>query len=186
MVEENFMTKEQVHKAVVESFSKSEACRKLGLLVNGSGLRQLQKLINDFSLDTSHFNRGGVKKRKWDRVIKICPVCGTEFETRVGHSREKTVCSHSCSNTFFKSGSNHPNFKDIGSNYRDICFKFYPKKCLFCSWDDTLDVHHIDKDRENNDITNLIPVCPNHHSLFHRGTKDQIEELLKKIEVIKL
>lgn len=35
------------------------------------------------------------------KVEKTCPVCETQFETRVGR-KEKTVCSRSCSNAFFK------------------------------------------------------------------------------------
>jgi hypothetical protein len=36
-----------------------------------------------------------------------------------------------------------------------------------CGWSITLQMHHIDCDRQNNIEQNLILLCPNHHSLAH-------------------
>jgi very-short-patch-repair endonuclease/uncharacterized Zn finger protein (UPF0148 family) len=35
-------------------------------------------------------------------IKKTCPVCGSEFETKSGHKKEKTTCSYSCSNRHFR------------------------------------------------------------------------------------
>ena len=53
-------------------------------------------------------------------------------------------------------------------DYRDRAFSVYEHKCAICGYHDDddislLDVHHIDSNRENNDLSNLIIVCPNCH-----------------------
>ena len=40
-------------------------------------------------------------------------------------------------------------------------------RCAFCEERRHLHIHHIDKNRANNDITNLMPVCAVHHAMFH-------------------
>lgn len=43
-----------------------------------------------------------------------------------------------------------------------------------CGWSEhleVLEVHHIDGDRSNGDIDNLVVLCPNHHAVVHLMTK---------------
>jgi len=44
-------------------------------------------------------------------------------------------------------------------------------KCNFCDYSNEkiLQVHHIDEDRENNELSNLMIVCPTHHCEIHYG-----------------
>jgi 5-methylcytosine-specific restriction endonuclease McrA len=45
-------------------------------------------------------------------------------------------------------------------------------KCMVCGWDelpDALELHHKDRNHQNNDPTNLVLLCPNCHALLHRG-----------------
>ncbi len=52
------------------------------------------------------------------------------------------------------------------ANYRELAFRTYEHKCACCDWCEDiriLEVHHIDSDRENNDISNLVILCPNCH-----------------------
>lgn len=37
-----------------------------------------------------------------------------------------------------------------------------------------VDLHHYDKDRENNSPENLIPLCPTHHQYVHSRYKDEV------------
>jgi predicted restriction endonuclease len=39
--------------------------------------------------------------------------------------------------------------------------------CIVCGFDKVVDVHHVDGNHGNNDYKNLVPLCPNHHQLFH-------------------
>lgn len=53
------------------------------------------------------------------------------------------------------------------SKYRIKAFRSYPHQCAVCGYnendDSLLDVHHIDSNRENNELENLIILCPTCH-----------------------
>lgn len=92
-----------------------------------------------------------------------------------GHPKEKMTCSHSCSNTYFRSGVNNPNHKN-GDNYRTICFHYHKKECIICGEDKIVSVHHYDENHDNNEITNLVPLCPTHHQYVHSRYKDLVQD----------
>jgi len=52
-------------------------------------------------------------------------------------------------------------------NYRKLAFDYYPAVCAYCGYGirDVLEVAHIDCDRSNNEITNLVILCPNCHKM---------------------
>lgn len=157
---------------ILDSKSKKEALEKLGWNVNGHHYRKLTSYIEDNDIDISHFDGGKSKRRKWERIEKECPICGKVFTTRKGHDRETTVCSRGCSNTYFRSGINHPNVND--NSYRIICFHYHDKNCVVCGEDKIVAVHHYDEDRTNNNPENLIPMCPTHHEYYHSKYKDEV------------
>lgn len=48
-------------------------------------------------------------------------------------------------------------------DYRATAFRHYEHKCELCGWDediDFLEVHHIDENRKNNTLENLMILCP--------------------------
>ena len=98
-----------------------------------------------------------------------CANCGKEVwraNSQIARSKTGNIyCSRSCAtaknNTLFKSGENNPNYK--GTNYRKKAFDNYEHKCHICGWnedEDVLEVHHIDEDRDNNELENLLILCP--------------------------
>jgi len=99
-----------------------------------------------------------------------CPVCSTWFYGR------GTTCSKSCSNTFFRSGQNHPNWKQ--DSYRTTCFQHHEKKCVVCGEQNIVEVHHLDEDKQNNSPENLIPLCPTHHQYWHSNHKEKVESIV--------
>jgi len=120
------------------------------------------------------------KEYKYKKIIKICPVCGSKFETK-NDKKETTTCSYSCSNTYFRSGTSNPNWK--GNNYRTICFAYHKKECVICKENKIVEVHHLDENNKNNNIGNLVPLCPTHHQYWHSRYKYIVEE--KILEYIK-
>ena len=56
-------------------------------------------------------------------------------------------------------------------------------KCIICGFKETIDIHHINKDRKNNYKNNLIPLCPNHHTMIHR-LKKTLEDLKNESSTI--
>lgn len=164
--------KEELERVINISKSKSEVCRRLGLHNNGATFKKLNRLIEEYDLDTSNFPKNKNHYVKYKRITKKCPVCENEFETKKGHKKEKKTCSHACSNTYFRSGVDNPNWKN--SSYRSTCFLYHEKKCVICGEDKILDVHHFDENKENNSPENLIPLCPTHHMYWHSRYKDEI------------
>ena len=61
------------------------------------------------------------------------------------------------------------------SNYREIAFRIKPKICELCNYSkhpEILEVHHKDRNRENNAIENLEVLCPTCHMEEHFLNKD--------------
>ena len=108
--------------------------------------------------------------------LKECPVCNKIF------SSESITCSYACSNTFFRSGYNHPNWKE--SAYRTTCFHYHEKKCIICGETNIVEVHHIDESKENNKPENLIPLCPTHHQYFHSRFKHEVKDKILNYQKI--
>ena len=176
-------TRHELQKAINNALSMADVLRNLSLPEGGGYRRKLKKMIETHGLDISHLNGRKATSKKntiWRKIRKSCPVCGNCFETQLGHPREKQTCSYSCSNTHFRSGENNPNWKEISSQYRDICFQLYDHKCIVCEETEILDVHHLDGNRLNNDISNLIPLCPTHHAYIHRGKENLIWETIEQ------
>ena len=103
---------EDIKKMVIESFSINDLCIKLYGYCNGRTIKKIKKVIEENSIDISHFGQGK-KNMKYKRIIKICPICEKEFETSIGDRDEKTTCSNRCGNLYFQHGKNNPNFDEI-------------------------------------------------------------------------
>ncbi len=97
-------------------------------------------------------------------------------------------CSRSCAtivnNTRHKSGEDHPNWVDGLSGYRDKALSCYGEKCQNpeCTEDairKMLDVHHIDGNRSNNHMNNLVILCVWCHALVTRGL-DTVENMISR------
>lgn len=161
----------ELEELIKLSYSKSDICRALNIPINGTGMRKVGKLIEGY--DVSHFG-SNPNRFKYPIIRKICPICFAPFVTQNGHPKEKQTCSYSCSNTYFRSGKNNGQYNE--KKYRNVCFENHEKKCIICGEDKIVAVHHFDENHENNDPTNLVPLCPTHHQYIHSGYKELIEE----------
>lgn len=106
--------------------------------------------------------------------IKICPVCSNPIK----NYKTGTTCSYSCSNTLFRSGENN-GMHSKSPAYQTICFNHHEKKCVVCSEDKIVEVHHYDENHDNNDPKNLVPLCPTHHKYWHSRYRHLIEDAVK-------
>ena len=82
-------------------------------------------------------------------------------------------CATTTNNKIYKSDQNHPNYTNGSSSYRKRAIKKYGPICIICKYNvlEILEVHHIDGDRNNNSIKNLIVVCPTHHKEYQLGIR---------------
>ena len=112
--------------------------------------------------------------------------CSAKYNNRVGKTGFKRV--------MVDTDGVNPNYKylvnsgyapenpDGGNHYRKICFREYEPKCVICGWDISVDVHHIDRTHENNDVKNLIPLCRNHHIMTEMNKyKDEMDKKIQEI-----
>ena len=113
------------------------------------------------------------ERRASNRVIIICDYCGKEFfrsPSKIQNSKSGLqFCCRECKDAAQRIENN---FKTIWPShykngeqvhYRKFAFRNYDHKCAVCGWDedeDILEVHHIDEDRANNKLDNLIILCP--------------------------
>lgn len=118
---------------------------------------------------------------KTGKIVE-CHSCGkkvykTQKALRV--SKSKTYfCTKSCQTKWRNSvfvGSKHANWKEGKFAYRSVLGRNkIPKICALCKTKDSrvLAVHHIDKNRTNNNVNNLAWLCNNCHFLVHHYEKE--------------
>ena len=75
---------------------------------------------------------------------------------------------------------------DHSLNYRLNAFQKYEHKCACCGWDEDeriLEVHHIDNNHNNNQLDNLILLCPTCHRKITLGyyTLNKASHTLQKL-----
>jgi len=122
-------------------------------------------------------------------ITTRCLICEKDVyrsPNRFEHSKSGNFfCSKSCQTIWRNkefSGNKSKLWKDGWSTYREVISKSTLfKKCKMCGEQDlrVLAVHHIDKNRKNYKIDNLVWLCHNCHHLVH---SDKIwESRLKEI-----
>ena len=118
---------------------------------------------------------------------KICEKCNKEFiftgRLKTKSYEKARFCSRSCANhrgVGLEWEETHKSRSLV--HYKTICFTEWEKKCIVCGFDKIISVHHIDHNHKNNDVKNLIPLCPNHHQMVH--TKEYGDEMEKIINGI--
>jgi len=93
-----------------------------------------------------------------------CKHCSKQFLNPPSHKR--VYCSRAC-----VSKSNLEEWNPAFSTVRKSMVKRgMIKACIKCGYDKEpkiLGVHHIDENRKNNELSNLMVLCPNCHSLEH-------------------
>ena len=154
-------------------------------------IRQCRVCDSDFKTKPFFINNGGGKycsvkcssqSRKNGKIIK-CFICKKEaYKTLKALNKsqsKKYFCSKICSiywqNTVFI-GTKHPNWKNGWHSYRHMLKQQkISQKCVLCGEKNlqVLAVHHIDKDRKNNKLSNLAWLCHNCHFLVHHYSKEK-------------
>lgn len=132
--------------------------------------------------NTKQYSFSGCPECKYEEVE--CHYCHKKFR-RLKSQLEKdnktgfVYCSREC-------GNRHKNeqvkINDDGVAYRRNAFEAYPHECAICGYNEEeriLEVHHIDENRGNNKIDNLVILCPNCHKKITLHLSSY-EELLDK------
>lgn len=113
----------------------------------------------------------------------FCFICKKEtYKTQKALKKSKSkkyFCGKSCQtvwrNTIVYVGRNHSNWKGGEFSYKNSLIRNkIPKICKLCRIEDSrvLAIHHIDRNRKNNKLKNLVWLCYNCHHLIHRDIKE--------------
>ena len=115
-----------------------------------------------------------------ERMPEKCFICERRIfrtKAKIRNSKSgKFLCNKSCQtkwrNSIF-SGEKHKNWKSgDGVDYRKILYRADRRElCTLCRIKDkrVLAVHHVDKNRRNNSVGNLVWLCHNCHHEVHYG-----------------
>lgn len=108
----------------------------------------------------------------------VCSGCGKEFyKSKSSKKNSKSglfFCDRACKDSAQRLGGieeiQPPHYNNGKHNYREIAYRTYERKCNKCGYNnhpEILEVHHKDKDTNNNNVANLEVLCPNCHKLAH-------------------
>lgn len=165
-------------QVLTQSETLAQICNQYGFSNHGRNTGKATLVINKFNLDSSHLRTSGSFHAAPPKV-KICPQCGIEFISKPG-GKDSVCCSHACANKYFswKQGTKNK-ITGIGS-YRNTLQQEYERKgfkfkCCVCEESNPImvDIHHIDENRYNNTLENLVPLCVLHHRTWH-STQDSL------------
>lgn len=113
------------------------------------------------------------------KILVNCAYCNDSiYRTKSSIKKSKSglvFCNRKCKENAQKIGGIkeiQPNHYGTASiiDYRKLAFEMLDPKCNKCGYNkyvEVLEVHHIDKNRENNNINNLEFLCPTCHREFH-------------------
>ena len=126
---------------------------------------------NQWSFSPTSLAPNNMNKHKFQGCPKCkyveltCPVCHKKFKRLKSNVYKNNYCSLSCAAT-----ANNKFIKENNSfAYRRNAFENYPHKCSICGWQEDeriLEVHHLDENRNNNNLDNLTILCPNCHKFL--------------------
>lgn len=139
-------SKEELQNILDNSYSYSDVLHYLGLSINSSNIRLLHLTIYDLNLNEEILNKNRNCNPKYFKKKSNNPISLNELLVD-----GKIVNTNSLKNKLFKNGLKE-------------------EKCELCgitSWNSnplSFQLHHIDGNRENNKIDNLMILCPNCHS----------------------
>jgi hypothetical protein len=135
-----------------------------------------QKRIATGSVQEHYCSKTCYNKEKI-RIKVNCAHCGVEFTKAPSKIKISKSGLHFCCREHKDLAQSY--MKEIQpthygtslTRYREKALNNLPNSCASCGYDNihALEVHHIDRDRTNNDISNLQILCANCHTLEHKG-----------------
>lgn len=181
------ISEEKIKENVYEN--SLHTCEYISGYVNRSSIIRVRCLIHNIEFETAYENVARktrahhicpqCKQEDLDKnkVLCTCDYCGKQYylsESRANKS-DFHFCCRECKDKA-QSLRSGPRFDELRpehfgtSNgltcYRKRAFQEYEHKCAICGWnedEDVLEVHHIDENREHNEVSNLIILCPTCH-----------------------
>ena len=118
---------------------------------------------------------------QYKSITKICICCKKEFKVSNSRIKQKycdILCAKQSKDDLVirrkksKRATRISRGVATGKTLRRFVFDNKPKQCELCGYNEydfCLDIHHIDKNALNNDISNLAILCCMCHKKLHKG-----------------
>ncbi|MEM6397505.1 MAG: HNH endonuclease [Bacteroidota bacterium] len=136
---------DELRKAVLDSYSIAEVCRKLGIKAAGGNYSTLKQRFQDWKIDTSHFRGQG-----WNIGLKFKP------------NPKKPLSEILVEESSYQAYKLKKRLLGEGVKSH-IC-----ESCNLTMWQQVeipLELHHINGVRTDNRLENIRLLCPNCHAL---------------------
>ena len=139
-------SKELLESIVQKVFTYSDICRELGLKPYSGNIQTIHQKINDFNIDTSHFNR------QKSSIHKNPP-----------KQKAKIILEDILKGKYLYKNSDSLRKRLIKEGYKEC-------KCELCGNNEwlgkplSIQLHHINGNHFDNRLENLQLLCPNCHS----------------------
>ena len=111
---------------------------------------------------------------KIERVKLNCDLCDAAIERLPNRVQAFNFCNKICKDKAQRIDSGdkfkklRPSHFGTAVGYRTLYQRSYDSlECKICGFDKVVHIHHIDEDKSNNSIENLVALCPNHHAMIH-------------------
>lgn len=154
------LTKERAESFLKKGMNLDEIANELECSI-WTVLKRFQEL-NIKPLGASYFNKGANSPAKRKEIsLRISKTVKGLWDKDVYKSRINGMA--------FKYDWEYPNFKPK-TNYRDYLKQYQPLTCYYCGRTEKegkIDIHHLDENRNNWLLSNLLPVCSVCHVFFH-------------------
>lgn len=117
------------------------------------------------------------------RIVVFCAYCKKKFTKTASKAKGAKHSIYFCCREHKDLGQRigyikeiqPAHYSNVAKDYRTTAFRGRPNICRKCGYDKiiaVLCVHHIDRDRENNNLDNLEILCPTCHEEEHFIAKD--------------
>lgn len=90
-------------------------------------------------------------------------------------TKKKYYCNSSCRNSIGGKAKSAKYHNDDQCNYTTLAWRYHKKECVVCGEKNVVAVHHYNENHDDNDVKNLVPLCPTHHIYVHSKYKYLIE-----------
>ena len=179
------LTKEQINNKVYINSLKT--CEYISGYENRNSIIHVKCLIHNINFDTKYENvardnrahhicpQCQIEDKQSDKINVECAYCHTIFKKSLSNLDKSRSGLYFCCREHkdlaqrLESGSRfdiiRPNHygKDNIMDYRKTAFKEYQHRCYLCGWnedEDILEVHHINENHNDNNVKNLMILCP--------------------------
>lgn len=155
-----YYKKEFLENIIKKCYSNSEVLREIGLADKGSNFKTLQRYINEYQIDTSHFSG-----KKWNKNLSYTDkVCNIKL---LDILQENTnFKSHSLKLRLVAEGLKEYKCEQCGCNGE------------WCGKPITLELHHINGNHYDNRLENLQILCPNCHSQTSTHKRKKYQDVI--------